>query len=467
MGKRVTILLLALVLCYGASLAIEYTEGGERLERRGAKEGKKLFLLKESKHVVKTDAGEMRVVRSVEGPIHIGFITMEPQTLFIPQYLDSSLILFVRRGEARIGCVYEDEVVELQLKMGDLYQIPAGSAFYIVNPAEGQRLHTICSIDESESLGFGSFQSFFIGGGSYPTSILFGFNLQTLSTAFNVSKSVLRDILYRQQEGPIVYMNRTHTPNFWTKFNELRETDRLQHLKKAEARRESGHAEEEQTGWSWRKLLNSFFGIKITRDGYRGTRNFPDSYNLYNRSPDFRNNYGWSIALDGSDYSALKHSGIGVYLVNLTAGSMMAPHVNPTATEYGIVLRGTGRIQIVFPNGTSAMDAKVTEGDVFWVPRYLAFCQIASLAGPFEFFGFTTSAHKNRPQFLVGANSPLHALHGPELAAAFGTTEERIKHVLDGQRETVILPSPAATLTRRWEEKMILETMEEEMIMGF
>ena len=59
-------------------------------------------------------------------------------------------------------------------------------------------------------------------------------------------------------------------------------------------------------------------------------------------------------------------------------GSMLAPHVNPRATEYGIVLRGTDRIQIVYPNGTLAMDAKVKEGDVFWVPRYFAFYHIAS-----------------------------------------------------------------------------------------
>ena len=33
-----------------------------------------------------------------EGLMHIGFIAMEPKTLFVPQYLDSSITLFVRRG---------------------------------------------------------------------------------------------------------------------------------------------------------------------------------------------------------------------------------------------------------------------------------------------------------------------------------------------------------------------------------
>ncbi|KAF2300524.1 hypothetical protein GH714_013939 [Hevea brasiliensis] len=249
----------------------------------------------------------MRVVRSfgwrmIERPMHIGFITMEPKTLFIPHYLDSSLIIFIRRGEAKIGLIYKDELGERRLKSGDIYHIP-GSAFYLVNTGEGQRLHIICSIDQSESLRLGAFQSFFIGGGTYPTSVLSGFEPETLSTAFN--------------------------------------------------------------------------------------------------------------------------------------GSMMAPHVNPTATEYGVVLRGTGTIQIVYPNGTQAMKVKVAEGDVFWVPR-------SRTEGPFEFFGFTTSARKNRPQFLAGASSVLRTLKGPELAAAYGMSNESLNHLLEAQRESVILPSASA-----------------------
>lgn len=157
---------------------------------------------------------------------------------------------------------------------------------------------------------------------------------------------------------------------------------------------------------------------------------------------------------------------------------MMAPHVNPTATEYGVVLRGMGRIQIVYPNGSSALDAKVKEGDVFWVPRYFAFCQIA-LTGSFEFFGFTTSARKNRPQFLVGASSLLRTLPNPELAASFGVSEDRIKQFTNAQREAVILPTAAAAApekTGKYENKMagkfekvphVIRSFGNDLILGF
>ncbi|KAJ9188891.1 hypothetical protein P3X46_000246 [Hevea brasiliensis] len=444
MGNRAALLLLVLLLCYGVTTAIgfvkEETEekGTEREERR---EGEDRFLLHDTKHVVKTDAGDMRVVRSfgwrmIERPMHIGFITMEPKTLFIPHYLDSSLIIFIRRGEAKIGLIYKDELGERRLKSGDIYHIPAGSAFYLVNTGEGQRLHIICSIDQSESLRLGAFQSFFIGGGTYPTSVLSGFEPETLSTAFNVTIDEFKEIMTRQKDGPIVYLDDSRAPrsSIWTNFLQMKEQDRLQRLKRLIEFQQEPMEEEEETTWSWRKLLNSVFK----------TGKSPDSYNIYKKSPDFRNYYGSSIALDDSDYDPLKHAGLGVYLVNLTAGSMMAPHVNPTATEYGVVLRGTGTIQIVYPNGTQAMKVKVAEGDVFWVPRYFPFCQIASRTGPFEFFGFTTSARKNRPQFLAGASSVLRTLKGPELAAAYGMSNESLNHLLEAQRESVILPSASA-----------------------
>lgn len=61
-------------------------------------------------------------------------------------------------GEAKLGFIYRGDLVERRLKTGDVYRIAAGSAFYLVNKGEGQRLHIICSIDPSESLGLGAFQ---------------------------------------------------------------------------------------------------------------------------------------------------------------------------------------------------------------------------------------------------------------------------------------------------------------------
>ncbi|KAK4255044.1 hypothetical protein QN277_008097 [Acacia crassicarpa] len=460
MLNRATVFVYLLVLCHGLAMGTGFIEeeenwSSEKQERKGRwlpAELNDMFLLQQSKQVVKTDAGEMKVTQSnggriVDRPMHIGFINMEPKSLFIPQYLDSNLILFIRRGEAKLGFIYKDKLAEKRLKIGDVYTILAGSVFYLVNTGRGQRLHIICSIDPSESLGIGVFQSFYIGGGAYPPSVLSGFEPEVTKAALNTSGFYLSKILKKQQEGPIVFVD----DSLWTKFLELKEQDRLQHLKKmvddqaeSDDDKEEKTEEAEPTDWSWRKLLNSVFGNVNTRIEKRHTVKPPDSYNLYDGKPDFRNRYGWSVALDSSNYSPLKRSGFGVYLVNLTAGSMMAPHVNPRATEYGIVLYGTGMIQVVLPNGTRAMNAKIREGDVFFVPRYFPFCQIASRSGPLEFVGFSTSARKNRPQFLAGGSSLFNTLMGPELAASFGVSEKTMQRLVRAQRESIILPAERA-----------------------
>uniref|UniRef100_A0A7N0UL14 Cupin type-1 domain-containing protein n=1 Tax=Kalanchoe fedtschenkoi TaxID=63787 RepID=A0A7N0UL14_KALFE len=421
------------------------------------------FLLQEAQRVVRTDAGEMSVVRGfglgiggVERPLHIGFITMERKSLFVPQYLDSSLIIFVQLGMARIGMIYKAEFVERDLKSGDLYRIPAGSAFYLVNTEEGQRLNIVCSIDPSESIGFefgAPFQAFYIGGGKYPASVLRGFDPHTLATAFNVTVGELGELMTTQTGGPIVFTTdpQSHAPSMWTSFLNSKHHDKARHLKKlvsgaSSMIRESKDGVEDKWKWWDARLVRSLFGAENeNKKGSSGRgKGGPDSYNLYDRSPDFKNNYGWSVALEEHDYSFLQHSGISIYLVNLTAGSMMAPHINPTATEYGIVLRGSGSLQIVHPNGTSAINTQIKEGDVFLVPRYFPFCQIASRTGPLEFFGFTTSSRRNRPQFLAGAGSLLQALRGPELAAAFGVSVETLESIAGAQKEAVILPTAEA-----------------------
>lgn len=85
-------------------------KGEEEWEEKGSKRG--LFILDKWEKVVESEGGEVRVVRGFGSPsehgsgfdaphkglLHIGFITMDPKTLFVPQYLDAGLILFVRRG---------------------------------------------------------------------------------------------------------------------------------------------------------------------------------------------------------------------------------------------------------------------------------------------------------------------------------------------------------------------------------
>ena len=109
-----------------------------------------------------------------------------------------------------------------------------------------------------------------------------------------------------------------------SEFLELKDDEKLRHLKRMVDFEEGEDREEKEirsSGWSWRKLMGSVFANQGDKrpEGYKGKGKSPDSYNLYNAKADFKNDYGWSIAVDEATYSPLKKSGCGVYLVNLTA----------------------------------------------------------------------------------------------------------------------------------------------------
>ena len=104
MEDRRTLLLLVLVL-FSALVSSVSANEEEEIEQRT--QGEKRFVLRQLHNVVQTDAGSMRMVKGgyrrdsfLHSPMHIGFISMEPNSLFIPQYLDSNLILFVHHGNS-------------------------------------------------------------------------------------------------------------------------------------------------------------------------------------------------------------------------------------------------------------------------------------------------------------------------------------------------------------------------------
>ncbi|KAH0468673.1 hypothetical protein IEQ34_001905 [Dendrobium chrysotoxum] len=432
------------------------------------------FLMKKSEVVVKTEGGEIRVFRghpwNGHPPrMHIGFVTMEPNTLIIPHYIDADLILFLLRGinlflpaifnqattgEAKIGWIHKDDFVDRQLKPGDVLRIPAGSAFYIVNTGKEHRLQIVASIEPiGTDLIADLFTPFYIGGGEYAPSVFAGFDIRTLAAAFHATPEEVGVLTSARSAGPIIFIHGNEA-DYLQKLNGavrsamemMKKTRRL--AQDVDGKIEMEAKEEKRKGaCTLTSILSSIFSGEPSTEKNKARRpvgdpvEAPDAYNIYDRDPDFRNNYGWSIEVNEHDYPPLKKSDISVFLVNLSAGSMMAPHVNPRATEYGVVVSGAGTVEVVYPNGTGAMKANVKEGDVFWVPRFFPFCQVAASHGPMEILGFTTSARRNRPQFLVGKNSILRLMMGKELAAGFGVREEELRQVVMKQNNTVILPS--------------------------
>uniref|UniRef100_A0A453IR96 Cupin type-1 domain-containing protein n=1 Tax=Aegilops tauschii subsp. strangulata TaxID=200361 RepID=A0A453IR96_AEGTS len=198
-----------------------------------------------------------------------------------------------------------------------------------------------------------------------------------------------------------------------------------------------------------------------------------ETFNFYSGKPDVKNCFGWSKTMTNKDLQNLKGSNIGMFMVNLTTGSMMGPHWNPKATEIAIVTHGSGIVQVVCPStasgaggghghhdeggrgggdhghhdeggrrrgdhghhdeggrrggdhGQGGVECKnsvfrVKEGDVFVVPRFHPMAQLSFNNGSFVFVGFSTHMGENNPQFLAGEHSVLQVIGKEIVALALG-----------------------------------------------
>eukprot|EP01018_Ginkgo_biloba_P037371 Gb_30035 [translate_table: standard] len=366
------------------------------------------FVFRESQQIAKTEAGEIRSITVRRHYQHLqnvnvelNFMTLEPQSLLLPLFFNTDFVFYVHTGKARVGWVRKNDLVERNVKRGDIYRIPAGSLFHIFNTDKEERLRLFGILDTSNTVTHGKSQMFFVGGGHDPPSVLSGFDERVLRTAFKVSREDMRELLSSQNSGPIVHV-----------------------------RDKKVHAE------GWKNILLRCWNKKS---------NAP--FNLLKKKPDFRNANGWSVIVGEKEYRPLKDSDMGVFMVNLTQGSMISPHWNPRGTEIGIVTRGEGIVQIVYPNGSSGAVKvemmRVREGEVFVVPRFYAMTHMSfGNESAFEFVGFSTCARGNHPRFLAGVNSVLNVLDKESLALAFGVSSEYVADLLAAQRDAVILACP-------------------------
>ncbi|VFQ85661.1 unnamed protein product [Cuscuta campestris] len=167
-------------------------------------------------------------------------------------------------------------------------------------------------------------------------------------------------------------------------------------------------------------------------------------FNVFSNEPDFKNCNGWSTVVTKKQLSALKGIDISVFMVNLTKGSMMGPHWNPRASEFGICLHGQGMVTVVCPssgNRTSCKNMRfhVEEGDMFAVPRFHPMAQVAFNNDSFVFMGFSTAAKNNHPQYLAGKASVLRTLDRDILSVSLDAKNTTVDKILNQQEQAIIL----------------------------
>ncbi|CAE5988550.1 unnamed protein product [Arabidopsis arenosa] len=266
------------------------------------------------KPIVATEFGKISAVQIGDG-YHLQFITLEPNALLLPLLLHSDMVFFVHTGTGILNWIDEESERTLELRRGDVFRLRSGTVFYVHS---NEKLRVYAIFDVGKCLNDPC-----LGAYSSVRDLLLGFDDRTLRSAFAVPEDILRKI--REATKPPLIVN-------------------------ALPRNRTRGSQEDK--WQSR-LVRLFIRVEDVTD-HLAMKPIVDTnkkksrtFNVFEEDPDFENINGRSIVVDEKDLDALKGSRFGVFMVNLTKGSMMGPHWNPSACEISIVLQGEGMIRVV------------------------------------------------------------------------------------------------------------------------
>ncbi|KAL9378488.1 hypothetical protein Peur_029823 [Populus x canadensis] len=382
--------------------------------------------------LVVTEYGEIsaaEISSGTKGPYHIQFITLEPSSLLLPVLLHADMVFYVHTGNGKLSWTDGREMKRMNLRRGDVYRLQAGSVFFVQSNLDSERqkmrIHAIFS-NTDEDIYEPS-----IGAYSSVSDLVLGFDRKVLQEAFKVPEEVLEELTSATKPPAVVHaVTKDQKSVYW----ELED-----------------------------RMLDFLIGNKHKKT--KETKTF----NILDAKPDFENCNGWSLTVDKHSLKSLSDSNIGIFMVNLTKGSMMGPHWNPMATEIAIVLHGRGMVRVICHSTANESECKnmrfkVKEGDVFAVPRFHPMAQISFNNDSFVFMGFSTSTKRNHPQFLTGKSSILQILDRGILAVSFNVTNTTMDQLLNAQEEALILDctSCAEIEENKMKEEFEKEKQEEE-----
>ncbi|KAL7141744.1 hypothetical protein ABFS83_08G074100 [Erythranthe nasuta] len=403
------------LLTIGAAGAAVHAEEGVRASG---------FLVKKEKRttVVSTEYGEISAARAtdnINGSYLLHFFTLDPNSLFLPVVLHADMVFYVHTGSGKLSWTEEDELRTTDLIRGDVYRLEEGSVFFLQSNLETTeterqklRIHAIFT-DPNNAL-----HEPITGPYSSIRDMVLGFDSKVLQAAFNVPAEVIDEIL-NGTKPPAIIHGVTKT-------------------------KKSTSSWEVETRFVRALLRGNVYNYNIFETNKKKKKSSVKLFNLFKESKDFENCNGWSTTVTRKKLSALKGSNIGLFMVNLTTGSMMGPHWNPTATEVAVVLQGRGMVRVVCASVSNETECKnrrfeVEEGDVFVVPRFHPMAQMAFNNGTLVFMGFSSSAKRNHPQYLAGQASVFRTLDRDVLALAFDVSNTTLDQLVGPQKESVIL----------------------------
>eukprot|EP00253_Pinus_taeda_P008818 PITA_08818 len=402
--------------------------------------------------------------------------TIESNSISMPQYPNSPLLLYVNRGEGRLGIVFpgcpetfreqsegqsrprserlregegeeeEDSSQKVRrIRRGDVIAIFAGSAYWCYNDGneplqivaiahtssplnQGQRSyrpHHLAGQGQSSrgTYGEGEGQGEERGSGG---NIFAGFSTRALAETLDVEFETARKLQQNQRSRHFARVQRRRPltlpgPRSRSRSPYVRERDDV-----------AGGLHQYNSSVKENGMEELVCALRV-----RHNADNPEDADVYVRDG------GRMNIVNRFKLPVLKYLGLGAERVILRPRAMCTPWWRMNAHGIMYVTRGEGRVEVVGDEGRNVFDGRVREGQFLVIPQFYAVIEQAGDEG-LEWITFTTSDLSFRSS-LAGRQSVLKAMPEEVVRAAYRIDQNEVEQVMrNRERDTFILP-PSST----------------------
>ena len=419
-----------------------YKEEDEGQEEEGEEEEKEnpyVFEVDYFLSKIKTTHGSMmalpdfsRISKFLRGikEYRLGILSIQPQVILTPNYLDADALFFVTSGRGTITLIHEYQRHKFELEEGVLFRLPAGTTYYVVNSDNRESLNIAQLLLPVSNPG--RFEPFFWAAGGNPESFLNAFSSEILEAAFKVSRDELQNLFERQDQDQGVFV-------------------------KASREQIRALSDTEESSGIWP------FGSQSSKGTFR----------LFKKRPTHSNRFGQHYEVDHNDYSPLEHFDyVTLSFANITQRAMIAPYLNSASTKIALVVGGEGFIQMACPHiqsstsseqqqggssrqqhqgGRSLLKSRVSyrkisaplrTGTAFVVPAGHPVVTIASNKGNLQVVCFELNSKNNVKYFIAGKQNVVKLMEREAKELTFNAKEQQVDRVFGKQEEEFFVQGP-------------------------
>ncbi|KAI9093629.1 hypothetical protein K1719_027078 [Acacia pycnantha] len=321
------------------------------------------------------------------GNIGAAKLALDKYGFTLPSYSDSSKVAYVLQGNGVAGIVLpESEEKVVAIKKGDAIALPFGVVTWWYNKNDTELVILFLG-DTSKAHRPGQFTNFFLTGSN---GIFTGFSTEFVGRAWDLNEKDVKAIVGNQSGKGIVKLDGN---------NDLPEPN-----------------QDHRNG-----MVLNCLEAPLDVDIKGGGR---------------------VVVLNTKNLPLVGEVGLGADLVRLDGSAMCSPGFScDSALQVTYIVRGSGRVQVVGPNGERVLETTIKAGYLFIVPRFYVVSKIADPDG-MEWFSIITTPN---PVFthLAGNSSMWKALSPKVLQAAFNV-DSGLEQLFRAKRtnDAIFFPPP-------------------------